>query len=214
MPSIRLLEHRPGNTRGGFFVGMGRQPVRYELRRSNYSPWAPRPVACFRSAYGIRRDAPAGNAYSVRLLSLPIHSARYRSCGEPGALFVGMGRQPMRYELRRSNYSLSSSYNAPKPCHSEEAQGADVGISCINVSTNRKPINMEYPNDSMLIKLYMIIPSCWRLPRRHFMPPRNDMETGWLAALKMVRNVSKNTVIANQCAHWCGDRRECLWCNP
>ena len=112
-----------------------------------------------------------------------------------------------------ANCSLSSSCNAPKPCHSEEAQGADVGISCINVSTNRKPINMEYPNDSMLIKLYMIIPSCWRLPRRHFMPPRNDMETGWLAALKMVRNVSKNTVIANQCAHWCGDRRECLWCN-
>ena len=23
----------------------------------------------------------------------------------------------------------------------------------------------------------------------------------------------KHTVIANQCAHWCGDRRECLWCN-
>ena len=105
MPSIRLLEHRPGNTRGGFFVGMGRQPVRYGLPRSNYSPWAPRPVACFRSAYGIRRDAPA--ACSVWLLSLPIHSARYRSCGEPGALFVGMGRQPMHYELPRSNFSLS-----------------------------------------------------------------------------------------------------------
>ena len=28
------------------------------------------------------------------------------------------------------------------------------------------------------------------------------------------RKRAENAVIANQCSHWCGDRRECLWCNP
>ena len=44
---------------GALFVGMGRQPMRYGLPRSNLGPWAPPPVACFRPAYGIRRDVPA-----------------------------------------------------------------------------------------------------------------------------------------------------------
>ena len=30
----------------------------------------------------------------------------------------------------------------------------------------------------------------------------------------MLDRLPTTTVIANQCAHWCGDRRECLWCNP
>jgi len=29
-----------------------------------------------------------------------------------------------------------------------------------------------------------------------------------------VLSTHKYTVIASQCAHWRGDRRECLWCNP
>ena len=31
---------------------------------------------------------------------------------------------------------------------------------------------------------------------------------------KLELRAKNQHVIANQCAHWCGDRRECLWCNP
>ena len=43
------------------------------------------------------------------------------------------------------------------------------------------------------------------LPRRHFMPPRNDIEIWWPTALKLVLMPSKITVIANQSADWCGN---------
>ena len=47
--------------------------------------------------------------------------------------------------------------------------------------------------------------------------PRDiSMDTGKLRAAGIPFPTTRQGlkyVIANQCAHWCGDRRECLWCN-
>ena len=44
-----------------FPAGESPWTMRYGVLRSNNILWAPRPVAIARSAYGIRRAAPAGN---------------------------------------------------------------------------------------------------------------------------------------------------------
>ena len=74
------------------------------------------------------------------------------------------------------------------------------------VTSNSAKSNISARFDSSGVQI-TVCRSVWGcgLPRRHFMPPRNDMEIWESSAPKSAHPTTIPSVIANQSADWCGN---------